>query len=245
MLIQTTCDLPDRTSLFGYLQNPSLVDFPGRLSAVFFTTGCNFQCRFCHNASLLGTPNPEKGLRASELHRIITRFRSSSWINGVTLTGGEPTLCEDLPELVAWMRSIGLAVKLDTNGSHPEMLARIIGDLDYVAMDIKCRWDDYPSLTRFADTAAIARSMEIIRSSGVDYEFRTTILESLHTPETMHELGRMISGAKRYVLQQFVPRENLPDIVLRTTPRTSPDHLEMLQGIMKQYADEVIWKGHQ
>ena len=115
--------------------------------------------------------------------------------------------------------------------------------LDYVAMDVKAGLSKYPELTGCEDTQAIARSIDMIKRSAADYEFRTTIIESLHGKEQMEEIGGMIGSARRYVIQPFVPRDGLPDAQLRGHPRTSPDHLEEMAELMREIAEEVLVRG--
>ena len=131
----------------------------------------------------------------------------------------KPTIHAALPDTIAFLKKHGFAVKLDSNGSRPDMLERLLPELDYVAMDLKCSLDSYPALTGWKDVEAIRRSLRLIQSSARDYEFRTTLLETLHTNEELHDCGKLIQGAKLLVLQPFVPHENLPAMALRTQPR--------------------------
>jgi pyruvate formate lyase activating enzyme len=232
---------PDRSPFYGYLQKPSLVDFPGKITAVFFTSGCNFSCGYCHNAPLLG--KVKSGLDTGTFTEAVRKFMTTDWVTGITLSGGEPTLSSDLPFYIRWLKDRGLAVKLDTNGSNPAMLEKIIDDLDYIAMDVKCSLENYPSFVKFTDTDAITASIQLIRDQAADYEFRTTIIEAFHTPSEMHAIGKLIKGAKRYTLQPFLPRDDLPDKAYRTMRRTSPDLLKEYCSLMEPYARNIIWKG--
>jgi len=233
--------LPEQTPLFGFLQKPSLVDFPGKISAVFFTSGCNFTCGYCHNAPLLGVK--KQGLKKDDFVKAVRKFRETDWISGVTITGGEPTLCPDIPIIISWLKSLGLAVKLDTNGSNPAMLKELLPLVDYIAMDIKCSLPAYPNFVRYNKIDNISTSVELIKSHALDYEFRTTIIEALHTNEEMHKIGALIKGATRYTLQPFLPREDLPGIEYRTMKRTSPDLLAKYRDMMAPYVQKVVWKG--
>ena len=234
-------NVPDQTSVYGFLQRPSMVDFPGHLAAVFFTSGCNFACGFCHNAGLL--QRKRAGITADRLRQVTRDFRAKDWVDGVVITGGEPTLCEDLPALVDFFKGEGLAVKLDTNGSHPERLPSLLESVDAVAMDIKCSLESYPALAAFRDTDRIRESVRAILASTCVHEFRTTVIESFHTDEEMRAVGELIDGAQTYTLQPFVPREDLPDPALRSEPRTSPSRLQALHTLMQPYAQTVAVKG--
>lgn len=215
----------DLSPVFAYHTRPSLIDFPGHVAAMLFTSGCNFVCGFCHNAESLG--RRRAGLHWNRLAAACTHFRHN-WVTGIVISGGEPTLSPDLPRLVEFLRGRGFRLKLDTNGSRPEMLAAVLPRLDYVAMDIKCALRRYPEFVQWPDTAAIARSVDLIRGSGVQHEFRTTVVEGVHDAGEFDEVGTWLQGVQRYVLQPFVPRENLPARRLRTMPRTTPQFLERL-----------------
>ncbi|MCF7933499.1 MAG: anaerobic ribonucleoside-triphosphate reductase activating protein [Spirochaetia bacterium] len=229
--------LPEATQIYGFLQRPSLVDFPGSISAVLFTSGCNFSCGYCHNAPLMGSR--EAGLSADELRMAIDRFRKKDWIDGVTITGGEPTLVPHLPQLVTWFKDQGLRVKLDTNGSHPDMLEGLLDQLDYVAMDVKCALEHYRSFVSYGQSERIRGSVDLLKAGNTAYEFRTTVLASFHTRSEMLSIGKLIEGAACYTLQPFVPRDNLPDPALRTLPRTSPDLLKEYAQLMHPYARTI------
>jgi len=218
----------------------SMVDFPGRMSALFFTSGCNFRCGYCHNPDLLA--GGDKCYTWDELGEILQRFRKQ-WVRAAAITGGEPTIHAALPDTIAFLKKHGFSVKLDSNGSRPDMLERLLPELDYVAMDLKCSLDSYPALTGWKDVEAIRRSLRLIQSSARDYEFRTTLLETLHTNEELHDCGKLIQGAKLLVLQPFVPHENLPAIALRTQPRTRPSRLQEAADILRGYVQKVVVRG--
>jgi len=228
------------TPVYAFLPQPSLVDFPGRLAAVFFTSGCNFSCGFCHNAPLMG--RRQTGLTRERLAAACDGFREN-WVNGVVITGGEPTLHEELPQLLRFFKEAGFAVKLDTNGSRPEMLEEVLPLADYVAMDIKTGLSEYAAFCGWKDVAAIQRSVELIMTRAADYEFRTTVVEPHHPDEPMREIAGLIHGARRYVLQPFLPRENLADPTFNRIPRTSPQRLEALRRMMESCADQVLIRG--
>ncbi len=228
------------TSIYAFLSNPTLVDFPGHMAAVFFTSGCNMRCGFCHNPDLLRTR--QKGLTWERLGEVCTRFEAE-WTTAAVLTGGEPTLAGDLGELITFFTERGWRFKLDTNGSRPEVLEAVLPLVDYVAMDVKASSARYRELTGFADAAKIAASIEILRAGQTDYELRTTLIEPFHDDEQLRDMGEMIRGARRYVLQAFIPRDEMPDPVFTTYPRTSPDRLREVEAMMSEYADEVLMRG--
>lgn len=229
------------TSIYAYLQKPSLVDYPGHFAAVFFTSGCNFGCGFCHNAVLMG--KKQAGLSWEQLEAAAVTFRQD-WVNGVVITGGEPTCSSDLIDLIRFFKeNFDFAVKLDTNGSNPDRLAECLSLVDYVAMDIKCALSSYPEVVHFTDTDNIRRSIELIRSGAPDYEFRTTIIDSIHTNEQMDAVGESIDGSKRYALQAFIPRDDLPGAEYRSIPRTTSARLRQLRDRMEGCAEEILLRG--
>ncbi len=227
-------------SIFGFRKSPSLVDFPDHMSAVFFISGCNFCCGFCHNASLMQVR--QQGYTWDRFRDVCARFRDQ-WVDGAVLTGGEPTLAPDLIEVVTTLREYGFAVKLDTNGSKPDVLAEVLPLVRYVAMDVKCALASYPGFVHFPDTACIRESVQLLRADTTDYELRTTVVESFHTDDEMRAIGELIAPARRYVLQPFVPRDDVPDPDLASQPRTNPERLEFLGRMMEAYAEEVIVRG--
>lgn len=217
-----------------------MIDFPGRLAVFFFTSGCNFRCGFCHNATLLGKSMP--GLSWERLAEACKKYREQ-WVDGAVISGGEPTLHRELPELITFFRRHGMKVKLDTNGSDPEMLKTCLPLLDYVAMDIKTAPSKYYALTGYDDIEKIRASIELIKQDAISGEFRTTVIERLHTIEDMKEIAELIKGAKRYVLQPFVPQDNLPDPELRKLPRTSPQCMRAMAGPFKDIVQDLIVRG--
>ncbi len=226
--------------VYAFLRQPSLADFPGHLAAVFFLSGCNFRCGFCHNPDLLA-PRRE-ALSWGRLREACARF-AGDWVSAAVVTGGEPTLHPGLLDLVRFFRRLGWAVKLDTNGSRPEVLSRCLPLVDYVAMDVKTAPSQYARLTGCDDAADVLRSLALIKAAPCAHEFRTTVVESLHSDPVMDEVGEAIRGARRYAIQAFVPRPDLPDARLAAEPRTSPARLAQLRARMAPFADEVLVRG--
>ncbi len=228
------------TAVYAFLKNPTLVDYPDRLAAVFFTSGCNMRCGYCHNPELLRTRRA--GIPRSRLLGTCRRF-SDQWVEAAVITGGEPTLAPDLSGTIALFKSFGWAVKLDTNGSMPHVLREVIDQIDYVAMDIKADLDRYEELTGFAHADRIAESIRLIQDRASDYEFRTTVLDPFHDDEQLSGMAGMIRGARRYVLQPFVPKDQMPDEGYRGMPRTSPERLREAAVLVAGSAVEVLVRG--
>jgi pyruvate formate lyase activating enzyme len=229
----------DDSPVVAYLHGPSMIDFPGRLALVAFVAGCNLRCGYCHNPALLGPPRA--GLAWAQLEALVARF-AAQWVDAVAVTGGEPTFSPGLPDLLRFFKRAGWAVKLDTNGSLPAVLEQCLPLVDFVAMDIKVGPSAYGQFTGFTDTEAIRRSIALVRQCAL-YEFRTTILESVHDDNQMREIGELIAGADRYVLQPFVPRDDLPDHRLRDEQRPRLDRMQHIAAMMLPYVKEVILRG--
>ncbi len=226
--------------VYGFLKQPSMIDFPGRLAAVLFVAGCNFRCGFCHNPPLTGPPRP--GLAWENIEEAFRQFKRQ-WVDGVVISGGEPTLrAAELGRLLELCRQFGFAIKLDTNGSRPEVLREVLPRLDFVAMDVKCALEDYPEFVGFPRPQAIADSIGHLRNSAVAHEFRTTVIESFHHEAQIMAIGGVIRPARRYVLQAFIPRPDLPDPAMRETTRTRPDYLRRLKEKLEaaECAREVV-----
>lgn len=189
---------------FAGMQGLTLLDFPGKVACTLFVQGCNLRCPFCHNAPLVraGVENPY-----SEPDILTFLKKRQGLLDGVVITGGEPTLYTELLPFLKKVRALGYAIKIDTNGTNPDLLKEIIsqGLADYVAMDIKNSPTFYAATTGISkpDIAAIEKSRDFLMSGKVDYEFRTTVVKGLHTKESIAELSCWISGAKRYFLQAF------------------------------------------
>jgi pyruvate formate lyase activating enzyme len=189
----------------------TLTDWPGKIPIEIFLGGCNYRCPFCHNPSLVGS-NGNDSVSQEHFFSYLRVQKRKAWKDGVVISGGEPTVHKELPELILQIRKIGFDVKLDTNGSNPGVLESLIHYklLDYVAMDIKTDFGNYSKAAGVdVDTEKIKKSIEIICSSGVGYEFRTTCVPTLVTLKSVKEIGETVfelngsKKAKRYVIQQF------------------------------------------
>ncbi len=211
-------------------QKLTLLDFPGRTACTVFTGGCNFRCPFCHNA-LLVTDMDDAQYTEEEIFDHLEKRKKV--LDGVAITGGEPLLQKDIERFLYEIKEKGYAVKLDTNGSFPEKLSGILqlGLADYVAMDIKnCkeRYAETIGLKSF-DLAPVEESIELLRNSGVDYEFRTTITQSFHTVGDMESLAKWIEGTPKYFLQNFVDSGSLIDSACKGVSKAEMN--EMLEKV--------------
>jgi len=188
----------------------SLGDFPGRLATTVFTVGCNFACPYCHNPELVTTMENTPQLTEKAFFAFLERRRGR--LNGVCITGGEPTLHADLVGFVDHIRALGYAVKLDTNGSNPEMLGRLLetSSLDYVAMDVKAPASRYSDVTGNPYALALAEiSIRLLAERDTVHEYRTTILPLLFSEVDIDSIARMLPPGSRYVIQNFVPTKTL------------------------------------
>ncbi len=218
--------------LIGGLQKTSLLDFPDRISAIVFTAGCNFRCGYCHNPELINSIAPVQDV----LEFLQSR---TGKLDGVVITGGEPCLQKELPEFIKEVKSFGFAVKLDTNGSLPNMLEKVLPDVDYVAMDIKAPLDKYSLIVnRHVDIEKISQSIDMIMSYGVDYEFRTTVVSSQLGFDDFQKIGLLLNGASRYYLQKFIPAKVL-DRTFYDKKTYSNEEFNKIIEMLKQYINEV------
>ena len=193
------------------LQKMTLLDFPGRIACTVFLSGCDMRCPFCHNSELAeGKASPV--MEAEELLSFLAKRRGM--LEGVAVTGGEPLLREENLELLRQIREAGYPVKLDTNGTHPERLRRVLeeGLAQYVAMDIKNSPEKYAETAGLPglSLAPVRESVALLMGSGTAYEFRTTVVAELHDDESIRMIGEWIHGAERYYLQKFTDRETVP-----------------------------------
>ena len=219
------------------LQKNSLVDYPGRLSCVVFLTGCNFTCPYCHNPLLARGSYPQR-IRMDTLLGFLSERRT--FLDGVVITGGEPTLAPGLADLCRAVRELGLAVKLDTNGSQPGVLARLLesGLLDYVAMDIKTVPGAYsPVFCDREHAAGIEESIRTILTCGLDYEFRTTCVKPLITESLIEQIACAIQGARRFTLQKFHPTDMLAPECLADDPAFTPGQLQRLRAVAAPWVE--------
>ena len=188
----------------GGLQKMTLLDFPGRVACTVFTVGCNFRCPFCHNSSLVLSPAvPE--LSQDDFFAFLEKRQGL--LDGVAITGGEPLLQPDMPVFLEKIRTLGYAVKLDTNGAFPDRLRTVLeaGLVDYVAMDVKNSREKYEQTTGVAGILPqVEQSVALLRAGKTPFEFRTTLVDELHEPADFTAIGQWIAGTERYFIQGFV-----------------------------------------
>ena len=224
--------------VFKGLQKISLLDYPGKLAAIIFVGGCNFRCPFCYNRDLVLNSESSPSLREEEILGYLETRRE--WLDGVVVTGGEPTIYPGLPSFLEKVKKLGYSVKLDTNGSNSKMLAELLEKnlVDYIALDVKAplleeRYQEVTS-TQGCVLEEIENSIALLRSSnGVDYEFRTTLVPKLLSEEDVMLIAERIKGAKRYYLQQFKPTDSHVD---ENYSEVEPYPLEVLREIQREIA---------
>jgi len=214
----------------GFLET-SFMDWPGKICSVLFLPHCNFRCPYCHNHPLVIHPEQYSTIPLKE---ILDHLRSlREWIDGVCVTGGEPTLHSDLPQLIQEVKRQGFLIKLDTNGSNPKMLEDLIKwrSIDFVSMDVKAPLDPFHyrrATGTCIDLQPILRSIEILKTSRVNYEFRMTVVPGLHQEEDIKRLGNQLRAGRRLVLQNFNP-ENPLDPSLKNIRPYDPKRLREME----------------
>lgn len=228
---------------FSAVQKFTVLDYPDKTACIVFTPGCNFRCGFCHNPEFV-LPERIKELESDFIDEAaVLSFLETrrGLLQGVVVTGGEPTLQRELPAFLAKVRSMGFATKLDTNGSLPEILEPILdkGLVDYVAMDVKTSLENYTSLAGCFRPEAIRTSLELIRTKVPEYEFRTTIVKEHHGPQELEGIAKLIQGANRYVLQGFRPNITLDPKFQQYAAVTRPE-LEKIAEFFRPFVKEVI-----
>lgn len=195
---------------FGGLNPFTLIDYPGKTAAIAYTVGCNFRCPYCHNPELVDERPEEIISEASALSFLETR---RGLLDALVITGGEPTLHgEKLLTFMAKVKRLGFLIKLDTNGTDPEFLKKVIGGclVDYIAMDVKGPLEKYHCIAaRPVDVVNVRRSIALVKRGFVPYEFRTTVVKALLTPEDLEVIAKQLEGAEKYYLQKFVPTKSL------------------------------------
>lgn len=219
---------------FGGLQRTTLVDFPKKIAATVFTVGCNFYCPFCHNPELVNPQLIKKQPVISEKEVLSFLEERKGYLQGLCITGGEPTIQKDLKSFIKKVKKLGYAVKLDTNGSNPVILKELIKEklVDYVAMDIKAPLKKYHLYTKNKDfTKEIQKSIDILIKSKIDYEFRTTLDPINLTLKDIKEIALMIKGARAYYLQQFQNYKTLDESYKKAKPLNEEAIKEVIKEI--------------
>ena len=225
------------------LQKLTLLDFPGKVACTLFTKGCNMRCPFCHNASLVVRANEQKPYDNGELLEFLKKRHGL--LDGVAITGGEPTLWQGLYDFISEVKKIGYEVKLDTNGTRPEILKKLVNDglVDYVAMDIKNCREKYGLTVGFDenyDLSPIDESIGFLMSGKVDFEFRTTVTRQYHTVEDIEKIGKWIRGDEKYFLQQF---KDSGDIIGEGISEYAKDEMTALLDQIRQFVPNAQLRG--
>ncbi len=220
------------------LQKSSLIDYPNEIAAVVFTSGCNFRCPFCHNGGLLEDKKSQKITPEEVLDFLKTRQNK---LQGVVISGGEPTLHKDLEDFIIKIRDLGFKIKLDTNGSNPSVLIDLVNKnlIDYVAMDIKSPLKKYKEATNSnIDTENIKESIDFLLKGKVDYEFRTTVVKESLSFDDFRIIAQEIKGAKRYFLQKFIS-EHAFDETFRDKTTYTKEEFEKIKEILSASIKEI------
>lgn len=234
----------------------TLLDYPEHIAATVFTGGCNFRCPFCHNGELVLDPGAQPSITEEEVLSYLKKRREI--LQGVCVTGGEPTLQKDLKDFLRKIKELGYPVKLDTNGYRPGVLWDLLqnGLVDYVAMDLKASRENYATAVglKIMDLSRIEESIGILKSSGIPYEFRTTVVKGIHRVEEFENIGRWIAGCPVYYLQNYEENENCLYRIQQTAENAgdgnrdrfeafSREELEQMAELAGKYVGKVALRG--
>lgn len=224
--------------IVGFIEN-SLVDWDGKVVAVVFTQGCNFKCPFCFNYKLFKNLGKQNRIDLNYIKEKL--LKSKGFIDGVCITGGEPTLHKDaLLSFIEKIKNTGFGVKLDTNGTNPDALKKLIDNklIDYIAMDIKAplKFEKYSKVCGVKKKKLfdnVKKSIDLIKNSGIDYEFRTTVVPTLLSKKDIVEIAKYLGNVKKYVLQQFRPKDAFDPKLRKVEPYSKDELKEMMEGAKK------------
>jgi pyruvate formate lyase activating enzyme len=221
---------------FGGIEKLTLIDYPGKVACVVYTIGCNFRCPYCHNPELV---NETIETRIEEEDVFTLLQRKKGFLDGIVITGGEPTMHgNELLRFITEVKSRGFLVKLDSNGTNPDVLRKATERhlVDYIAMDIKSPLAKYSQTVAMpVDVDAIQESIALIMASGIPYEFRTTIVKSMLSPEDIEQIGREIQGARRYYLQKFIASGLTLNPQFKKKTTYSDDEFQTLRETLHRY----------
>jgi pyruvate formate lyase activating enzyme len=220
---------------FSGLQKVSLIDYPNKVASVLFTPGCNLRCGFCHNWRIAVDPKPPFLQEAVALEIL---ERRKKYVDAVVITGGEPCMHKELPRFLAKLKERSFTVKLDTNGFYPEVLEECLAHVDYVALDVKTSLEKY-KLLGAKSTSGFLRTVEMLKTGKVAYEFRTTVVPELITAENITRICELVKGAKTHAFQQFMPQDTL-DKHFESLKPYAPEIINEFAGTMKNYAENVV-----
>ena len=224
------------------LNKTTLLDYPEHVAATVFTGGCNFRCPFCHNGGLVTGLGGQLKIPQEEVLSFLDKRKNL--LEGVCITGGEPTLQADIIPFVKTVKDLGYLVKLDTNGYRPQVLKKLLdeGLLDYVAMDIKGSKENYGKATGMdsIDVSKIQDSVSILKTAGIEYEFRTTVVKGIHTMSEFEEIGQWLAGCRAYYLQQY--RESA-QVLCEGYEAFPKEVMEEMKKLTEKYIDNAWLRG--
>ena len=230
------------------LQKTSVIDFPGNICSTIFVSGCNLRCRYCYNRDLVLNSTSLSFYLQEEVLNFFQQRKSL--LDGVCISGGEPTLQEDLPQFVYEIKKIGLQVKLDSNGTFPQVIYHLLEKalVDYIAVDIKAPLDKYSDITSQDLSPGLILSLKetielLINSTSIDYEFRTTVIPGIIHIEDITAIARQIKGAEKYVLQQFQPYSQLMDPLLLEHKPYTKETIQSVLGTCLYYVNNIALRG--
>jgi pyruvate formate lyase activating enzyme len=222
---------------FSGIQKTSLIDYPKKIAAILFTPSCNLRCPYCYNWRIVLNPKPPFLNEETALSILESRKK---YVDAVVITGGEPTNHKEIPKFLKKLKEKGFAVKLDTNGLNPSVLEESLPYVDYVALDVKTSLEKYPKLGA-KDTKSLLSSIEILKNSKIEYEFRTTVVPGFVDAEDVQKIGELVKGAKTFAFQQFIPGDTL-DKAFSTIKPYSPETIREFAEIMKKYVDKITFR---
>jgi len=226
------------------LQKVSLLDFPGGICSTIFVGGCNLRCRYCYNRDLVLNPGSIPVISTDEIFAFLGS--KSSLLDGVCVSGGEPTLQEELPDFLMEIKKMGLKVKLDTNGTRPEVISRLLDEdvLDYIAVDVKGPPAKYSYITgNNTAHSKLKETIALLKNSRVEQEFRTTVIPGLLKEEDLLSIAKEIAGCRRYVLQQFSPRSSIIDPALLSLKPYSREKVAEMARMCHEYVETLELRG--
>ena len=231
----------------GFIQT-SLLDWDGKIVSTLYTPHCNFRCPYCQNAGLIVGPEKLETISFKVIENYLRK--NNKWIDGICLTGGEPCMYEDLPKFIQKIRKLDIMVKLDSNGSFPDMLAEVIDRklVNYIAMDIKAPLD-FKSYSKSACIKnplileKVKDSIKLIMNSDIDYEFRTTVVPTLHEEEDILRIAEFIKGAKKYAMQNFSTQGEILDPKFKKIKPYPIEKLNKIQKLVSSYVEKCVVRG--
>ena len=226
------------------LQKVSLLDFPGGICSTIFVGGCNLRCRFCYNRDLVLNSEAIPIITSGEIFNFLKL--KSSLLDGVCISGGEPTFQEDLFDFIVEIKKLGLKVKLDTNGTKPEVIGKLLEEdiLDYIAVDVKGPFLKYSLIAgNNIDLSKLKETITLLKNSSVEHEFRTTVIPELLKEEDILSIAEEIVGCRRYVLQQFSPRSTIIDPALLSLRPYSRERVAEMARLCREYVEMVQLRG--